>query len=241
MLILTVCFERKCDFAEFVIRRKISEISGMSERNSGGKSVLEIFSETDIRGLLSELLAEYILGPFRKAIALSCIASECPFISEEEKNSVINELPCRERESDVKTEIYKFIKDNAYIDIAGFVRFRMPGFFRNVMADTSGACDRFMKKREYEEMVALLRHHVKCSASSGVTDITFQEDGGFAIVYPDGRRVEIPGSDGSALDSVLGMLMVTVPEKLKIYNRRFAKEGILEAIEGVFGESVEYF
>lgn len=240
MLILTVGFERKCDFVEFLVNRSISGISGMSERCTGDKSIVEIYAEEDIKELLSELLADYILGPYRRRLAVSCIASECPFAGSEEKVAILNALPFKEYEPVIKAKILDYIKTNDFLDIPGFVRFRMPDFAKKVMADTSCVCEKFIKKREYEDMVSLLRHHITLSGSSGTAQLIFRKDG-FSIVYPDGSSTDSSESPAGSLDVILGMLMINIPEKIAVFNSHFAEDGLLSTIEQVFGrEAIEY-
>ena len=240
MLILTVGFERKCDLVGFLVKRKLSEIAGMSERCVGDKTFLEIYAEDDIRELLSYALADYILIPLRRMKASFFIETEYPFVNGEEKGAILNSLPYSEYKPGIQQTLYDYIKESDMLDIPGFVRFRIPGFIRNIIADTSRICESFLKKREYDDMVSFLRYHISNSASRGITTVTFSENGGFHIVYPDGRKASPEKKDEPCLDMVLGMLMVTVPEKIKVYNKNLANDGVIEALEAVFGEKIEY-
>lgn len=244
MLVLTVGFEMNCDFLRFVRGGEYPGIDGMCELPAiGKKSRIEIYMESEDDAFLSGLLTDYITGPFWKSTARKYINEASDVLSDEERLHIENSLSYRKSREDVRKKVSEFIKYNKYIDIPGFVRFRMPEFERDVIADVNIVCSDFVRAREYEEMVSFLRHYVKNTLSLGEYNLTFLKDG-YEITDLSGTAIsgfdELLSGTVAEEYRILGELVGLMPEKIRIFNKGFADDYILQLIETIFDGRTEY-
>ena len=236
MLVLTVGFDRKCDFVAFLNQQDCKNIMGLCEICKKDKSLIEIYMETRDINFLSDILTDYILFPVRKQIAYKYMDDFVDFLSDSEKRYIIANLPYEKYLDTIKEKICNYIEKNSYIDISGFVRFRMPDFERNIIADLNYECESYLRIREYEDMVQFLKAYIKNSESSGTCILRFDETRHYTITGENGENTGMNNDE----ELILGDLLRLMPREIIVLNESLASKTVKELLEEIFEGKIEF-
>ena len=244
MEVFTVSFSRKCDFVGFLQGRQDIPIRGISEKTYGDNSRVEIYSDKCIQHELADVLTDYILGPYRKNLANRQMTENYPFISENEKNEIIKLLPYDKYADKIKKLVLKYTQNNNSMDIMGFVRFRIPEFERDALADVNHAADNFLATKEFEEMISLLKYHVMKSKSNGTVNIIFKSLDEFLITDSEQKSIDLSDfpcpEDTKKVDLIVGILVSIAPEKIIIHNDHLASPALISVLKTVFDDKITF-
>ncbi len=234
MEIVKVRYERKCDFVDFVRLKNRSGILGMSEQVRGEISFVEIYLEAGALRAVSEIIAEYIAEPYRNHLALFHIMENYPYVSDKEAEGIVHNLTAVSKE-EIQKAVLLYLKANDTMDISGFVRFRLPSFRRDLIADTEQAAEDFFKKEEFEQMVSLLKNMAKGIAQY---QTAHDEINVIFLGSDECRIVENMGSEAFKPELLTGFLVEMAPKRIILHQFLQTDPVLVRLIQSVFEDKV---
>ncbi|AIS52758.1 sporulation protein YtxC [Thermoanaerobacter kivui] len=216
-----------------------------------------------IRNYIAEAISDIIVNQIDKRIIRKLINKYYYYFTESEKEQ-IEKIAYNIIEDDVNRETFKlikreqifvlvrdFLKENDYIDIEGFVNFRLRDFIGELSEITDKAVDEFLMQREYNEFIGLLKYFVELQDSKmDVLNIVVDKNGKFKLYNENHElvnsdfinEISLEFKDGTISDE--DMLMSTIitiaPKKIFFHSiNNIKNKEIIETIKKVFYDRVE--
>ncbi|HHW57740.1 MAG TPA: putative sporulation protein YtxC [Clostridia bacterium] len=222
------------------------------------------FSNIDkIRNLIAEAISNIIVNKVDKQIIKKLINKYYYYFTEKEKNE-IEKIAYNILEDDVNRETFKlvkkdqifelvrdFLKENDYIDIEGFVNFRLRDFIGELSEVTDKAVDEYLMQKEYNEFVGLLKYFVELQDSKLDTlNIIVDKNGKFHLYNDKDEPIsgdfindvagELKEGAISDEDALMSILITIAPKKILFHSAsNIRNKEILETIKKVFPDKVE--
>ena len=172
-----------------------------------------------------------------------------------QKNIIMDETSvyCLNRINSIVENIKAFLKETGYININGFIRFRMKAMIDTIEEIIDKIVDKYMVEKEYNEFIKLLKYFVdvqECKIEE--IDLRILNNGLYEIKNGLGEDVfkeflnEIKdNADENTInieDVIISGLITNAPRKIKIFNEvKCNNKEFLRTIKNVFGERVEVY
>jgi len=222
--------------------------------------------ETDTTKLkISDILADYIIKNFETDIIKKLIHADYSYFSSSDSDSIalktqellINEnnditkiLISLKRRFLIKQCILNYISTNNYLDLAGFINFRLTEYKKLLSELIEKTINDFKIQKEYNEFIAMLKFFVDTQKNRiPKLHIIFEKDGEYSILNEHNKNIttecfkdfisEKQSHSLSNEDLLISSLITLAPKKIIIhlaspnYNKK-----ILSTIEQIFTNKV---
>lgn len=283
MLLMKLAYEGEEAFMDNIqeIRELLKSkgiIIGISESIEKNTHFVKIFCDdkdyneklqNNIYLYISNLIYKTIMENFRRKEMLEYLTENYFFLNHEEiididneinkivfqKNIIMDETSvyCLNRINLIVENIKAFLKETGYININGFIRFRMKAMIDTIEEIIDKIVDKYMVEKEYNEFIKLLKYFVdvqECKIEE--IDLRILNNGLYEIKNGLGEDVfkeflnEIKdNADENTInieDVIISGLITNAPRKIKIFNEvKCNNKEFLRTIKNVFGERVEVY
>lgn len=283
MLLMKLAYEGEEFFADNIqeVRRLLREkgiIVGMSESIEESTHFVKIFCndvdytdklKNNIYLYISNFIYKIIMKNFRKKEMLEYLTENYFFLNHEEmmeldneiskiifQNSVIEDetsVYCLNRINNIIENIKNFIEENRYININGFIRFRMKPMKVTIEEIIDKIVEKYIVDKEYNEFIKLLRYFVdiqECKIEE--IDVNILNNGLYEIKNGLGEDIfkeflneisdNIDDKQINIEDIIISGLITNAPKKIKIFNElKCNNKEFLKTIKNVFRERVEVY
>ena len=281
MLLMTLCYEEEKNLIKDMqniknVLKSKGIIIGVSESISYGTHFVKIYygnSEFDenmratIMLYISNVIYNVIVEHYREKEMLHYINENYFFLKHDEILEIdlaINKILkgdqkicsdkdfyCLNKINDIIENIKEFILENDYINIEGFITFRMKNFLKDIECIIDKVVEDYMIEKEYNEFIKLLKYFVDiqdCKLEE--VNIIVQRNGSYEVKDSKGLDIfkdflnEITDAAEVGIinteDIIISGLITNVPKKIKIYNEEYCiNKEFIQTIKSVFGERVE--
>jgi putative sporulation protein YtxC len=216
-----------------------------------------------IRNYIAEAISDIIVNQIDKRIIKKLINKYYHYFSEDEKEE-IEKIAYNILEDDVNKETFKlakkeqifvlvrdFLKESDYIDLEGFVNFRLRDFIGELSEVTDKAVDEFLMKKEYNEFIGLLKYFVELQDSKvEILNIIVDKNGKFKLYDENDKPIsndfineivaELKDGVISDEDALISTLITIAPKKIFFHSINNMRDNeILETVKKVFNDKVE--
>lgn len=281
MLLMTLCYEEEKNLIKDMqniknVLKSKGIIIGVSESISYGTHFVKIYygnSEFDenmratIMLYISNVIYNVIVEHYREKEMLHYINENYFFLKHDEILDIdlaINKILkgdqkicsdkdfyCLNKINDIIENIKEFILENDYVNIEGFITFRMKNFLKDIECIIDKVVEDYMIEKEYNEFIKLLKYFVDiqdCKLEE--VNIIVQKNGSYEVKDSKGLDIfkdflnEITDAAEVGIinteDIIISGLITNVPKKIKIYNEEYCiNKEFIQTIKSVFGERVE--
>ena len=281
MLLMTLCCEDEKNLIKDMqniknVLKSKGIIIGVSESISYGTHFVKIYygnSEFDenmratIMVYISNVIYNVIVEHYREKEMLHYINENYFFLKHDEILDIdlaINKILkgdqkicsdkdfyCLNKINDIIENIKEFILENDYVNIEGFITFRMKNFLKDIECIIDKVVEDYMIEKEYNEFIKLLKYFVDiqdCKLEE--VNIIVQKNGSYEVKDSKGLDIfkdflnEITDAAEVGIinteDIIISGLITNVPKKIKIYNEEYCiNKEFIQTIKSVFGERVE--
>ncbi len=281
MLLMTLCCEEEKNLIKDMqniknVLKSKGIIIGVSESISYGTHFVKIYygnSEFDenmratIMLYISNVIYNVIVEHYREKEMLHYINENYFFLKHDEILDIdlaINKILkgdqkicsdkdfyCLNKINDIIENIKEFILENDYINIEGFITFRMKNFLKDIECIIDKVVEDYMIEKEYNEFIKLLKYFVDiqdCKLEE--VNIIVQKNGSYEVKDSKGldifkdflNEITDVAEEGiiNTEDIIISGLITNAPKKIKIYNEEYCiNKEFIQTIKSVFGERVE--
>lgn len=281
MLLMTLCYEEEKNLIKDMqniknVLKSKGIIIGVSESISYGTHFVKIYygnSEFDenmratIMLYISNVIYNVIVEHYREKEMLHYINENYFFLKHDEILDIdlaINKILkgdqkicsdkdfyCLNKINDIIENIKEFILENDYINIEGFITFRMKNFLKDIECIIDKVVEDYMIEKEYNEFIKLLKYFVDiqdCKLEE--VNIIVQKNGSYEVKDSKGldifkdflNEITDVAEEGiiNTEDIIISGLITNAPKKIKIYNEEYCiNKEFIQTIKSVFGERVE--
>ncbi|EOU1841331.1 putative sporulation protein YtxC [Clostridium perfringens] len=281
MLLMTLCYEEEKNLIKDMqniknVLKSKGIIIGVSESISYGTHFVKIYygnSEFDenmratIMLYISNVIYNVIVEHYREKEMLHYINENYFFLKHDEILDIdlaINKILkgdqkicsdkdfyCLNKINDIIENIKEFILENDYINIEGFITFRMKNFLKDIECIIDKVVEDYMIEKEYNEFIKILKYFVDiqdCKLEE--VNIIVQKNGSYEVKDSKGLNIfkdflnEITDVAEEGIinteDIIISGLITNAPKKIKIYNEEYCiNKEFIQTIKSVFGERVE--
>lgn len=150
-------------------------------------------------------------------------------------------------------KIYDYILNEDYINIEGFVKFRMKEFNNYISTIVDLAWEEYFIKKDQDEFINILKYFVDIQQEKlELLRIHIKEDNSFILYDKDGNEIDSINDEEimnmvieenlNYEDFLMSNLLTLCPGKIEIIdsvNNNSSKE-IIEIIKSIFGDKVTY-
>lgn len=214
---------------------------------------------------ISDIIAEFIIENNESSIIKKLIATDYPYFSNSEKETIINNtlnllvsdnndivkiLVILKRRFLIKQCILNFLSNNSYMHLSGFVQFRLTEY-KNLLSELIEKNINDIKiQNEYKEFIAMLKFFVDTQKNRAPKlHIIFEKDGDYTILNECNKNITndcfkdfINDNQNRILSSedlLISSLISLAPKKIIIHltNQNYNKK-ILSTIEQIFTNKV---
>lgn len=283
MLLMKLAYEGEETFIDNIqeIRELLKSkgiIIGISESIEKNTHFVKIFCDdrdyneklqNNIYLYISNLIYKIIMENFRQKEMLEYLTENYFFLNHEEIIDIDNEITkvvfqrnvirdetsvyCLNRINSMIENIKCFLKETGYININGFIRFRMKSMINTIEDIIDKIVDKYMVEKEYNEFIKLLKYFVdvqECKIEE--IDLRILNNGLYEIKNGLGEDIfkeflnEIKDNAEenpiNIEDIIISGLITNAPRKIKIFNEvKCNNKEFLKTIKNVFGERVEVY
>lgn len=157
------------------------------------------------------------------------------------ENCAAEELQC-----EMKNDIAVYLESNSYLNVNGFIRFRMGRWLESLRACLDKAVDHYLMEKEYREFVRLLQYFVQLQEPRVYQlNVTIDEENNVAMFDQNGEFMVADGESewdclgGDYEDRLISMLITAAPQWIVLHRPvalRFPKA--TETLQAVFDKRV---
>lgn len=283
MLLMTLCCEDEKNLIQDIqgikqVLKSKGITIGISESISGGTHFVKIYCEDNqfdeknketIMLYISNVIYKVIVEHYREKEMLHYIDENYFFLKHDEildidlsiskmlkgeyKICSDKDFYCLNKVNSIVEDIKKFILENDYLNIEGFITFRMKGLTKVIECIIDKVVEEYMIEKEYNEFIKLLKYFVDiqdCKLEE--INLIIQRNGMYEVKDNLGVDVfkeflnEIADMSEEGIvnveDVIISGLITNAPKRIKIYNEEECiNKEFLNTIKSVFGERVESY
>lgn len=281
MLLMTLCCEDEKNLIQDIqniknVLKSKEIIIGVSESISDGTHFVKIYYENSVFDekvretimlYISNVIYNVIIEHYRENEMLHYINENYFFLKHDEileiDSTISNILKgeqrvcsdkdfyCLNKVNDIIENIKSFILENDYINIEGFITFRMKALLKDIECIIDKVVEDYMIEKEYNEFIKLLKYFVdiqECKLDE--INIIVQRNNSYEVKDAMGLDIfknflnEIADMSEEGIinveDVIISGLITNSPKKIKIYNEeQCLNKEFIQTIKSVFGERVE--
>lgn len=245
------CRRRKVDL-------KLLRLPGSDDRylsltcESGGRG-----NEQRLKSDLAQAVASLLTGQWEEQLISKIISDNYYFFQQGEDESVkqrarqILATAAADRQSKVVGSLLTYLQENSYLNLDGFVNFRLSDYLGQLEEAVDKAVDEYLVDKEYEEFMRLLRYFVANQeprvemvqvflSSPGVFQVYDSEDAVLTNVRQGGLRVELRQQEVNYEDVLISALITIAPRNILLHVGGASElETTVNTLRKVFAEKLE--
>ncbi|HFL3687118.1 TPA: putative sporulation protein YtxC [Clostridioides difficile] len=204
---------------------------------------------TEITSMIISIMKEKLL----KEYILKCYGRTYP----EDKNNIyiysLNIFAKKEifmREI-VFTRVRNYIEENDFINVEGFIRFRMREFMKYISAIGDIAVEEYLIKKDQDEFIRVLKYFIDTQEEKiDLLKVHIMEDNTFVLYDKNGNKIDsiddeeiinmVIRENLNYEDFLISTLLTLCPKKIEILdllNNNCSKE-IIDTVEAIFENKV---
>lgn len=232
-------------------------------KNTPNTYIFSSSSENDSLLKISDIITEFIIECYEKNIIKSLINNDYTYFSNSDKELIANKtfdlLTCNKNEFikilvvlkrrfHIKQCILKYLSENSYIDISGFIKFRLSEYKSLLSEVIEKVINEFKIQNEYKEFIAMLKFFVDTQKDRvPKLHIVFEKDGEYTILNEHNKNITTDcfkeflneQQTLSNEDLLISSLISLAPKKIIIHlsTQNYNKK-ILSTIEQIFNNKV---
>lgn len=281
MLLMTLCCEDEKNLIKDIqniknVLKSKEIIIGVSESISDGTHFVKIYYENSVFDekvretimlYISNVIYNVIIEHYREKEMLHYVNENYFFLKHDEIleiDATISKILkgeqricsdkdfyCLNKVNDIIENIKSFILENDYINIEGFITFRMKALLKDIECIIDKVVEDYMIEKEYNEFIKLLKYFVdiqECKLDE--VNIIVQRNNSYEVKDTMGVDIfknflsEIADMSEEGIinveDVIISGLITNSPKKIKIYNEeQCLNKEFIQTIKSVFGERVE--
>lgn len=149
------------------------------------------------------------------------------------------------------SKVYNYILSNKYINIDGFLKFRMKEFMKYISAIGDSALEEYLIKKDQDEFINVLKYFIDIQEEKlNLLRVHIMNDNSFILYDEDGNRIEniddeeiinmVIKENLNYEDFLISTLLTLCPKKIEILdklNNNSSKE-IISTIKSIFDNRV---
>lgn len=170
---------------------------------------------------------------------------ELDFVPGSREKDIMSKI---KRRNHIFYKLLEYLENNNYINMEGFIRFRLKDYFRELEWAVERAVEEFLIEKEYKEFLKILRYFVDIQEPRiDTVQVIEREEGIFQLVDEKGVKIDNEYLDDFALslvnndidyeDLLISALMTAAPARIIIHIDK--EREVVETITSIFGERVE--
>lgn len=223
------------------------------------ESISSIENQLSKKGIAG-IITDVILNEKTVELADNIITAFLPGVGIKERNGIrslivskINEGSFGKKEkwkSEINNRTLRFISSSDYINIDGFVTFRMKDFVKDVKKDIANTVNELRVEKEYNEFINLLKYFVEIQRPKIETIHIHCKSGGYKLMDGNGQLIDNRLMESLAKevcekgvnndDLLVSTLITLAPGNIIIHNYGlFNNRELLQTINRVFGKRVK--
>jgi putative sporulation protein YtxC len=257
---------------EGIVIEKHTEKQGKNECITFGvdESSLKNYSKNDFQNIFKHYLAnafsDIIIQYEETKLAAKILQEQYYYFSPVERESILghleNVLKSEEykyhegvtyrisRKAKILQQIMDYLKENDFIHLDGFIRFRLKSYILELEDSVDKAVEDFLMEKEYNEFIRLLKYFVDIQeAKIDTINVLIHEDGKYHLFDKLRRSINnehIEDLAAEMLDNEIGYddllissLITIAPKKITIhYTGKIYNKEIIKTIKNVFSDRV---
>ncbi|MCG0278178.1 MAG: putative sporulation protein YtxC [Thermanaeromonas sp.] len=146
--------------------------------------------------------------------------------------------------------VREYLEENSYLNIDGFVQFRLPDYLLELEQAIEEAVDEYIMEKEYDEFVGVLKYFLEIQEPRiEKVHVVLSPGGGFQLYdgknksldkeYLEGFMVDIGDNELNYEDLLLSALITLAPRQVVLHGTDKGKAwGTANTIKNVFGDRV---
>ncbi|MDF2548463.1 MAG: hypothetical protein K0R93_3361 [Anaerosolibacter sp.] len=154
------------------------------------------------------------------------------------------------RKAKILQQIMDYLKENDFIHLDGFIRFRLKNYILELEDSVDKAVEDFLMEKEYNEFIRLLRYFVDIQeAKIDTVNVLIHEDGKYHLFdklrrsvnndYIEDLAAEMLDNDIGYDDLLISSLITIAPKKINIhFTGKIHNKEIIKTIKNVFSDRV---
>ncbi|PAB59439.1 putative sporulation protein YtxC [Anaeromicrobium sediminis] len=220
------------------------------------------YAENRLKCEITNGLSDMILDKYEISMAKKILEKEYFYFSPYELNSIlshyvnlgeqdVSETNKRKLKSVIFKPIMRYLKSSSFIDIEGFIRFRLREFTNEVEYKIDKAIGDYLMEKEYNEFIKLLKYFVEIQdAKIDLVNVFMNVHGKYYIYDHNNRLIndeyleelanEMTDKEIGYDDLLISSLITLAPNKIIIHpSHNITKKEIINTIKKVFSGKVQ--
>lgn len=220
------------------------------------------YAQNKLKCSLTNALSDAILNEYEIAIAGEIIKKEYGYFTCYERKIIINHYENNIKEDKngllrrkIKSFVFKnlmsYIKFNAYVDLEGFIQFRLNEFRKEIENKIDRAIGDYLMEKEYNEFIKLLKYFVDIQdAKIDEINIFMDMDGKYSLYDDKGMFIddeyleeiakEMTDKDVGYDDVLISSLITLAPKKIILHpSYNMMNKEIVNTISKVFCNKIK--
>lgn len=265
MYSLELFLDKNCDSFELIKNKIIFTDISITKNNSNSYTFHSSDQNTAMLKI-SDLLAEFIISNHEINIVKNIISTDYPYFSPSERDTIRNKtlellntsenndivkiLVSLKRRFHIKQSILNFLANNSYINLSGFIQFRLSEYKKLLSELIEKVINDFKVQNEYKEFIEMLKFFVDTQKNRiPKLHIIFEKDGEYNLLNEHGKNITtecfkdfINDKKNYSLsneDLLISSLITLAPKKIIIHlTGEYYNKKILATIEQIFTNKV---
>lgn len=200
----------------------------------------------DFYNFISNIISDTIINFYEPKIVKRLICNDYFYFDTQDKQTIFEEYNLLlEKNTDRKIfpEIHKYIKENKYIILEGFVNFRLSNYVKTLNELLENAVSKFVMDKEYLEFVSLLKLYIDSKIPEPISLNLIYVNNEATLLDEKGNIVNVQTFDNdyvsdisfSKNDYVLNTLISNLPKEIHLHLIS-PKDEFINTLELIFGE-----
>lgn len=269
---ITLITARPIDFLQAEFSHRFGYSVGLHLWQDGGSNFFSCFLENGrsqpttkeikkFKEEVADIVAHFIVEKWEIPLLEGLLCSEYEGLDDfsieqicENAREILNQgeysYPQQWRGETIYARLKEYLEDNSYLNIDGFVRFRLSDYLMELDQALEEAIDEYLLEREYDEFIRLLRYFIEVQEPRvDEVHVVLGPGGGFQLYdnedrslngeFVDGFVVDMPESDLNYEDLLISALITIAPRKVVLHGADKTRNvNAVNMIQSVFGERV---
>ena len=264
MYSLELFLEKISDSFESILNKNILNDINISKNNTNSYTFNFLDKNTALVKI-SDIITEFIISNYESTIIRKLVFSDYTYFSNSEKEIIINKaadllnsenndlvkiLVSLKRRFLIKQCILKFLSENSYLHLAGFIQFRLTEYKKLLSEIIEKVINDFKIQNEYNEFIAMLKFFVDTQKNKAPRlHIIFEKNGEYTILNEYNKNIttdcfkdflnDTENHNLNNEDLLISSLITLAPKKIIIHltSENYNKK-ILSTIEQIFTNKV---
>lgn len=270
---ITLVTARPIDFLQAEFNHRFGYSVGLHLWQAGGFNFFRCFLETgpgrpskkEIKRFteqVAEIVAAFIVERWEVALLEGMLLNQYEGLDEGAVEEICRRarvildqgedscLQLQQREESIAARIWEYFQENTWLNIDGFVRFRLPDYLMELEQALEEAVDEYLMEKEYDEFIRLLRYFVDAQEPRvDKVHVVLNPGGGFQLYdgenrnlngdYLEGFVVDMADSDLNYEDLLISALITIAPRQVVLHaTDKGRHHNTISTIKSVFGERI---